>query len=100
LTSCAGYLCKQAIHHRANDCTYAAGCQNAHDVHAGTVADAPGSGRTADLPIFRSLANSSPNTAHVRGLHCRIDLNITERRRTHTDETTTARLLRGDFRPW
>jgi hypothetical protein len=36
---------------------------------------------------FRSLDNSSSSNAHVRDLHRRIDLNINERRRTHTDET-------------
>src|SRR5918998_5817920 len=36
---------------------------------------------------FRSLDDSSPNIAHVRDLHRRIDLNTNERRRTHADET-------------
>jgi hypothetical protein len=45
-----------------------------------------GRGRTAVLPIFRSLDNSSPSNAHVRDLHRRIDLNINERRRTVTSQ--------------
>jgi hypothetical protein len=32
-----------------------------------------GRGRTADLPIFRSLDNSSPITVNVRDLHRRIE---------------------------
>ena len=46
-----------------------------------------GRGRTADLPIFRSLDNSSPNITQVRDLHFFIDLNADERRRTYADET-------------
>jgi hypothetical protein len=41
--------------------------------------DGSGRGRAADLPIFRSLDNSSLNNAHVRRLH-RIDPNINGRR--------------------
>jgi hypothetical protein len=37
---------------------------------------------TADLPIFRSLDNSSPSTACVRNLHGRIDANTDELGRT------------------
>jgi hypothetical protein len=37
---------------------------------------------TADLPIFRSLDNSSPNTVNVRDLRRRINPNTNERRRT------------------
>ena len=39
-----------------------------------------GRGRTADLPIFRTRDNSSPNTVNVRDLHRCIDLNTDERK--------------------
>jgi hypothetical protein len=35
--------------------------------------------RTADLPIFRTWDNGSPNTVDVRDLPCRIDLNTDKR---------------------
>ena len=38
--------------------------------------------RTADLPIFRSRDNSSPNTVNVRDLGQHINPNTDERRRT------------------
>jgi hypothetical protein len=41
-----------------------------------------GRGRTADLPIFRSWDNSSPNTVDVRDLRFFAGLNADELRRT------------------
>jgi hypothetical protein len=41
--------------------------------------DDQGRGRTADLPIFRSPDNSSPNDVNVRDLHPRINPNTDER---------------------
>jgi hypothetical protein len=58
-------------------------------------------GSNPDLPIFRSLDNSSPNTVHVRHLHRRIDPNpndVDERRRMRPKmRPPRARLLADTF---
>jgi hypothetical protein len=41
--------------------------------HVGPGLDAVPSAAAANLPIFRSRDNSSPNTVNVRGMHHRID---------------------------